>query len=252
MTTPKFLNAKWFLWVLASVNVLLLTLIVLRNVYFQGFCVPVLWCRIVLYVCGLNILLTPFLFHSRIAVVNAFFAGLSLVALLYYTIFMCGMGFICSVLLMIELVFLLFVASRSRTVRRVALVSLLLFAIVPSTLFAWSFRNAAADLEEARQNDFATVKDNYMTERIVGMHFLYHTRFCPYDGWRPPLHDPAMVIGLCCYNFSGHCEPLSDLTLEERVQLYAQLYPDRPLVYCRACSRQSRANGYFFDPLLQD
>lgn len=243
----KFLYAKWFPWMAAGTNVLLLALIVLRNVLFQGFCVPVLWCRIVFYVCGVNILLTPFLFRSRGAVVNAIFGGLSLVALIYYTLFMQSMGFICSALLVVELCYLLFVACPGRTARRVALASMLFFALVPSVFFALSYRHASHELQAARENGYKGLKDSYMVERIVGMHFLYHTRFCPYDGWRPPLHDPSMVIGL---RING-MDPLHDLTLEERVQLYASLYPDRPLVYCRACSRESRGYGYFTDRLFR-
>lgn len=31
---------------------------------------------------------------------------------------------------------------------------------------------------------------NYMTDRMLGMHFKYHTALHLFDGWRPPLHDP--------------------------------------------------------------
>jgi hypothetical protein len=61
-------------------------------------------------------------------------------------------------------------------------------------------------------------------ERILGMHFKYHTReLIGIDGWRPPLHDPAMVIGLWSL---GRQDPLP-LRLDERIALYRQVFPSR-------------------------
>ena len=57
------------------------------------------------------------------------------------------------------------------------------FAIVSAILFS-----SAA--KKVKNGEYDT--KNPMTERILGMHFRYHTRICIYDGWRPPLHDPAM------------------------------------------------------------
>lgn len=39
-------------------------------------------------------------------------------------------------------------------------------------------------------------ESNYFTEMIIGMHFIYHTRMCYYDGWRPPFHEPLLNIYL--------------------------------------------------------
>ena len=76
--------------------------------------------------------------------------------------------------------------------------------------------------------------------------FCYHTRVCPFDGWRPPLHDPAMVLGM---RLTGDKDPLSGLTLESRVVLYHTVYPSHPVKADCACSTESNDNGYFEDYL---
>ena len=85
-----------------------------------------------------------------------------------------------------------------------------------------------------------------MTERILGMHFRYHTRICIFDGWRPPLHDPAMVIGM---RLTGDKDPLDGMSLESRVVLYHTVYPSHPVKADCACSIESDNNGYFDDDL---
>jgi hypothetical protein len=38
------------------------------------------------------------------------------------------------------------------------------------------------------------IMDNYLLELSLGAHWKYHTRICLYDGWRPPYHDPVLVL----------------------------------------------------------
>ncbi|MBR1549072.1 MAG: hypothetical protein IJ634_00355 [Bacteroidales bacterium] len=87
---------------------------------------------------------------------------------------------------------------------------------------------------------------NPMTERIAGMKFLYHTEYCLYDGWRPPLHHPALVLGM---RLNDNRHPRGGMHLENRVPLYRELYPDRPVVRRCACSLESKWNGYATDTL---
>ncbi|MBR3411856.1 MAG: hypothetical protein IKG81_04120 [Bacteroidales bacterium] len=83
-----------------------------------------------------------------------------------------------------------------------------------------------------------------MTERIAGVHFLYHTSYCLYDGWRPPLHDPAVVLGM---RLNKGRDPLGGMELKDRVTLYRSMYPDCPVMAKCACCRESKRNGYFID-----
>ena len=36
--------------------------------------------------------------------------------------------------------------------------------------------------------------NNYLTELILGAHWKYHTELSCYDGWRPPFHNPILVV----------------------------------------------------------
>ena len=63
-------------------------------------------------------------------------------------------------------------------------------------------------------------RNNY---KILGMHFIYHTRFCEFDGWRPPKHEPIMVIGMWLNN---RLDPL-EVDLKTRLELYKKFFPDK-------------------------
>jgi hypothetical protein len=81
-------------------------------------------------------------------------------------------------------------------------------------------------------------------ERILGMHFKYHTRQdFGIDGWRPPLHDPAMVIGFWSL---GMNDPL-DMKLNDRIALYRKVFPEQPVKQDCSCAKQY-AEQYFYSP----
>ncbi len=44
---------------------------------------------------------------------------------------------------------------------------------------------------EEFKNNFT---DRYLLELSLGVHWKYHTKICLYDGWRPPFHDPVVII----------------------------------------------------------
>jgi len=70
-----------------------------------------------------------------------------------------------------------------------------------------------------------------MTEKILGMHFIYHTRFCEFDGWRPPKHEPILVIGMW---LNGREEPLK-VDLKKRIELYKKFFPDNKYKFECSC-----------------
>jgi hypothetical protein len=116
-----------------------------------------------------------------------------------------------------------------------------LLCVLFAAVCGMAYRSSCKAYDEGRVPD-----GNPMTERIAGMHFLYHTSFCVFDGWRPPLHDPAMVLGMF---LNGGCDPLCGMDLEERVALYHAFYPTKSVTAPCACSLESRRNGYFTDTL---
>ena len=70
-----------------------------------------------------------------------------------------------------------------------------------------------------------------MTEKIIGMHFIYHTRFCEFDGWRPPIHEPILVIGMWLNN---RYDPLN-VDLKTRLDLYRKFFPENKFKFDCSC-----------------
>ncbi len=99
-------------------------------------------------------------------------------------------------------------------------------------------RIAASDNIEAELRAINTNPvNNYLVELIIGAHWKYHTDLCNYDGWRPPFHDPVLVIAnktLFPFSkfysgtnlYSGPCQ-----------DLYSKLYPDNPRTFDCRCAR---------------
>lgn len=207
-----------------------------------GFCMPVMWAAVVQTVSFLNIITFTWLERIRLKGVNALLCGISTGVYTYWCLFL-GVW----VLLMpVPVWFLLLLVWRnavhpvSNGVRRWYVAGMLLCVLFAAGCGV-AYRMSCRAYQENHVPD-----GNPMTERIAGMHFLYHTRICIYDGWRPPLHDPAMVLGK---RLNLGFDPLCGMELEDRVALYHSMYPDRPVTAKCACCRESERNGYFSDPL---
>lgn len=104
---------------------------------------------------------------------------------------------------------------------------------------------SAKTIKQHQEIKNQSVISNYFVERIVGLHFIYHTRLCVYDGWRPPLLDP--IISLGCTFFG---DPLSEIknpildNLESRIKIYKALYPNKPIAKSCKCSQATPENYY--------
>ena len=231
--------------VLPLLNLLLVLLCIWGNsVTNAGFCRPVLWASVVQGVSFLNIVTFTWLERTRLRGLNALLCGISTGVYAYWCLFLGAWV----VVMPVPLWFLLLLVWRNmvrpavKNVRGWYVAGLLL-----CVLFAVGC--GMAYRASCRAYDKGQVPDhNPRTERIAGMHFLYHTSLCIYDGWRPPLHDPAMVLGM---RLSGGRDPLGCISLEDRVARYHSMYPDHPVKARCACCKESERNGYFTDPLWQ-
>lgn len=231
--------------VLPVFNLVLVLLCIWGNsVTNAGFCRPVLWAAIVQGISFLNIITFTWLERTRLRGLNALLCGISTGVYVYWCLFL-GVWVM---LMPVPVWFLLLLLWRNmvhpvhRTVRWWYLSGVLLCALF-AVGCGLSYASSYKAYDQHRVPD-----RNPMTERIAGMHFLYHTSFCIYDGWRPPLHDPALVLGM---RLNGGKDPLGGIDLEERLALYHSMYPDRPVKASCACSRESERNGYFTDLLWQ-
>jgi hypothetical protein len=83
---------------------------------------------------------------------------------------------------------------------------------------------------------------NYMLEKAIGWAIVYHVETCIYDGWRPPMHDPFLVVSFWLSNTG---EPL-DADFEVKKKLYKAFYPN--VVIKKKCSCGiEESNTYFSD-----
>jgi len=95
--------------------------------------------------------------------------------------------------------------------------------------------------ESVNANSVETLAPNYFSERLMGIGFKYHTKL-EYlnDGWRPPLHDPFLNMGLWVYADSYY--PFSSL---KRQGYYKLLFPNLKLRTRCPCSYSYDGMGYF-------
>lgn len=197
--------ARWMAspW-LVLVNVLLCEAAVLANHFFQVFCRPVAWAWIALILCIIPVILFPLIKEhaKRFRLPLFFLFGIAACICLYCILFL-GKVFLFGanpvailgyppVLLLAQVIYHARTTSGSFKPFFSGILLCASFAIGMAIWFNRSFdvvQNALHDPSKATQ-----VPANYMTELMLGMHIKYHISFCALDGWRPPLHDPSIVV----------------------------------------------------------
>jgi hypothetical protein len=113
---------------------------------------------------------------------------------------------------------------------------------------------AAPDKEKELRQIIKNPINNYLTELILGAHWKYHTEICLFDGWRPPFHDPILVIakkvlfpsklfgegtGISFY----YVDPTLGIDTTSTLQLYKKLYPNNPTKFDCACAKHELLFG---------
>lgn len=234
---------------LALLNGSLIIFIVLLNFFTQAFCIPPIWTVLLLIICFANTILYPFLKTSKYEFLISFLNGISLCIFIYSAIFLENINLFGLTMLLLGIgiplaipYFFIFqllwthlikpIHKRSRYFFIGGIVSCLgiIFFI------GQEYKNAISSIEKFKASNYTELDKTFMTERILGMHFIYHTRFCYYDGWRPPKHDPILVIGMWMNN---RIDPL-DIRLEERLQLYKKFFPENSYKFKCSCAIQYR------------
>ena len=93
-------------------------------------------------------------------------------------------------------------------------------------------RNLENDMQALNRNPV----NAYLIELALGAHWKYHTELCCYDGWRPPFHDPVLVISnkvLFPFEYFGF-----GTKLFQNHNLYENLYPDKATHFNCRCARR--------------
>jgi hypothetical protein len=118
----------------------------------------------------------------------------------------------------------------------------LLFSLLITIYAGLEYNKAYHNISRADLTN-SRLEGTYMEEKILGAHFKYHTSICLYDGWRPPLHDPLLVVGRWLNRVD------LDWTLERRVRFYHDIFPNQALIQNCACA-EAYSEKYFTDELL--
>lgn len=221
---------------LVLINLLSAIAIVVCNIFQQAFCIPVTWSMVVFTTCITISILNPLLVKiKRISPLLGFINGFSTFVFLYCILFMEWLNYagILLILLMgigllvyvphcflFQIIWFNVIRPSYKQITKWYYISIATSLITISSI-VYNYQVALGDIDNMIASNYTTLKTGYFTERILGAHFKYHTRICEYDGWRPPLHDPAFVIGLWS---TWHNDPL-DLPLKERLNLYKKFYP---------------------------
>lgn len=129
--------------------------------------------------------------------------------------------------------------------KRVFISSSLVILLI-GALFAFQMKrifdkvNAAADVEVELRSLKKNPVNNYLTELILGAHWKYHTELSCYDGWRPPFHDPVLVISNKILFPFKHFASDTKLYYYQNHTLYEKIYPDNPRHFNCSCAMHER------------
>jgi hypothetical protein len=221
------------------------------NTQYQVFCIPVPWATAVLVICSIAVVLDPVLEStSPFALwVLSFLRAWAFCISLYCVVFLWELNILALLLIPAVVGFVAYVPHyfavricldvkrrwAVRAVRRGFFTGLVIAVLLALVCGVW-YRSASARIRSHIAGiDRQPVESmrSFMDERILGLHWKYHTQFCPYDGWRPPLHDPAVVIGYWL-NGGGHrMDPPANQYLHDTI------FPDQPRPDC-CCAANER------------
>ncbi|NBV09740.1 MAG: hypothetical protein EBS09_11655 [Flavobacteriia bacterium] len=233
---------------MAILNGVLIAIIIAFNIYFQSFCIPTTWAIIVLVICFTNTILYPILEKTGIAPLTSFINGITLFVFIYCVVFLenmnllglfmiiVGLGLVIFIphFFIIQLIWKNLVKPKVKTSRYYFLTAIIL-CIGTVVYIGQEYKKAINSIEKFKESNYTELDRNFMTEKILGMHFIYHTRIeMIYDGWRPPKHEPIMVIGMWMNN---RIDPLN-VDLETRLELYKKFFPENKHKFDCSCGIQ--------------
>jgi len=229
---------------LAILNGGLIAIIIALNIYYQAFCIPTTWAIVVLTICFTNTILYPVLAKTSVAPLTSFINGVTVFVFSYCILFLEHIhlyGLILTVVGIGLVIFIphFFVVQLIRTnlikptipVARNYFLTAMLLCMGAVIYIGLDYKKAINSIEKFEKSNYSELDKNFMTEKILGLHFIYHTRYCEYDGWRPPKHEPIVVIGMWLNN---RFDPLN-VDLETRLELYKKFFPKNKYKFDCSC-----------------
>ncbi len=246
----------------------------------QVFCMPVMYARVMCIAFFITILIFPFVKTLWLKTVLYFLLGMGVPICVYCILFLGG-GFNPLATITIYLFYILTIIFLGA-----GLLALIPFYLLRQIYFYYKnadfrgkqffkagmflpiiilavyliifrfFLSKAIDIQIkcATTDEFVdSLPKNYFTERILGLCWKYHTRIDLCDGWRPPLHDPFLVISLWVNPtpfFHNYNEPdLWPVYNSEAIKYYHRKFPERRLKESCPCSYSNDGKEYLSDPL---
>lgn len=230
---------------LSIINFRLLSIIIIGNLIFQVFCIPTFWTIILLIICFTCSIIYPLkIKNNRFEFVISYINGISFCIFIYCILFIEEMNYLFPlILILIGLLiyvphffviqlFWNYVFKPTTNSSRIFFFSGIITSALLAFYFGQQYKKAIASIERFENSNYTVLEKNFYTEKILGMHFIYHTRLCIYDGWRPPKHEPILIIGMWLNN---RVDPLH-VSLEKRLELYKKFFPNNKVKFNCSCA----------------
>lgn len=242
---------------LMILNGVLILISIAFNVCYQVFCIPTTWTIVVLSICFTNTILYPILDKTKLSPLTSFINGVTLFVFIYCIIFMEDLNLLGFIMIILGVGLITFIPHFfivqllwknvfRPTVKssRYYFLSAIILCIGIVIYIGNSYKKGIDSIEKFKETNYTELEKNFMTEKILGMHFIYHTRFCEYDGWRPPKHDLILVIGMW---LNQRIDPLK-VDLKTRLRLYKKFFKENKYKFDCSCAIEY-SNEYHNDYL---
>jgi hypothetical protein len=245
---------------LSILNAVLIVGAVIGNYYWQVFCNPSQWAKVFIGVCFLYTMTLPLMIkHKKFNFVTGFLSGISFWMYIYCVIFLAemniwgliiiftGAGILTFIphFLAFQIWYKIFFLESSKVIRQSFVIGSLC-CLLGVLGVGYLYSSALEDITEFENSEYKQLEPNFFNEKILGMHLIYHTKFCGYDGWRPPIHEPLLVIGL----WMNGGEWGINVPLEKRMEFYQKFFPDKPVHLECSCAKMYSWN-YHNDVLFK-
>lgn len=237
--------------------------LVINYTQLQVFCVPVWWAALLFVLFVFTLIVFPYLESPIVKRLAALLLGAGVFINVYCMIFLADpwsgyrayMGYILGILVFglglfafLPFYYLYHIARYFRYAGLRVRVSILLGLAIPvvvTAIYLLPFHERYQQFESACSSDraYTLLKKDMYTEQFVGIGIKYHTKLdFIYDGWRPPVHNPLLNIGLWIYADTYYpCKSIY------REKLYRELFPGRSYRVGYPCSFCKDGMSYFGD-----
>lgn len=241
---------------LMVVNMIVVNILIWINNEWQVLCRPTLWATISLAISFLSTIIYPVVKpEAKVAkYLFAFLNGIATMTYLYFILFMAGVFGLGVLLIIIGIGLFTFIPhflfiqliknyvwkQKDKVMKRYFLTGVclsLIFAFTSSIYYHRETQKLKTDLADNK------IEPSFVNEKILGMHFIYHTKYCWFDGWRPPIHEPTLILWL----WTGG-EDFITSDLDERITLYQSVFPENEVKKECSCASDYK-NVYHKDSL---